>query len=168
MNGPNERLVIREASAEDVGLILSLIRELAEYERLADQVVATEELLQKALFGERRFAEAIIGEYDGEPVAFALFFPTLSTFLARPGIYLEDLYVREPMRGRGIGQAMLVHLARLARERGCGRLEWAVLNWNDPAIRFYKNLGAIPLEEWTVYRLTGDALTQAGRGASPE
>lgn len=168
MNRPNERLVIREARTEDVGLILSLIRELAEYERLADQVVATEKLLQKALFGERPFAEAIIGEYDGEAVAFALFFHTFSTFLARPGIYLEDLYVRPAMRGRGIGRAMLEYLARLAKERGCGRLEWAVLNWNEPAIRFYKNLGAIPLEEWTVYRLSGDSLTKAGHGAEPE
>ena len=141
-----------------MALILSFIRELAEYERLSHEVVATEEALRDHLFGERPVAEVVIAE-DGEAAAgFALFFHSFSTFLGRPGIYLEDLYVRPAFRGRGTGRALLVHLARLAKERGCGRLEWSVLDWNEPAIGFYRRIGASPVGGWTVYRLSGEAL----------
>ncbi len=158
-------LEIRAATEDDVPLILSLIKELAEYERLSHEVVATEGSLRHWLFGERRVAEVLIGHHGGEPVGFALFFHNFSTFLGKPGIYLEDLYVRPEFRGAGIGRALLIHLAKLARERGCGRLEWWVLDWNEPAITFYKSLGALPMEDWTVYRLTGEALDElAARG----
>jgi GNAT superfamily N-acetyltransferase len=153
-------LEIRAATEDDVPLILSLIKELAEYERLSHEVVATEELLRDSLFGERPVAEVLIGHLGDEPVGFALFFHNFSTFLGRPGIYLEDLYVRPQYRGTGFGKALLARLAKLARERGCGRLEWWVLDWNEPAIRFYKSLGAVPMEDWTVYRLTGKALDE--------
>jgi GNAT superfamily N-acetyltransferase len=158
-------MLIRDASERDVPLILRFIRELAEYEQLLDRVVATEESVRKTLFGERRYAETIIAEENGEPAGFALFFHNYSTFLAQPGIYLEDLYVRPEMRGLGIGKALLAELARIARDRGCGRVEWAVLNWNEPAIRFYRSLGALPQEEWSVYRITGDALDTLARGS---
>jgi GNAT superfamily N-acetyltransferase len=158
-------LEIRAATEDDVRLILSLIKELAEYERLSHEVVVTEEVLRDSLFGERRVAEILIGHLGDEPVGFALFFHNFSTFLGRPGIYLEDLYVKPKYRGMGLGRALLVHLAKLARERGCGRLEWSVLDWNEPAIRFYETLGAVAMDEWTVYRLTGDALEElAGDG----
>ena len=153
-------LEIRPGTEEDVALILSLIRELAEYERLSHEVVATEEMLRDSLFGERRAAEVLLGHLDDEPAGFALFFHNFSTFLGRPGIYLEDLYVRPEFRGAGVGRAMLVRLARLARERGCGRLEWSVLDWNEPAISFYKRLGASPVSGWSVYRVTGEALEE--------
>ena len=153
-----DHLRIEKASRGDVALILSFIKELAEYERMAGEVVATEELLREALFGERAFAEVVLA-YTGErAVGFALFFHNFSTFLGRPGIYLEDLYVQPHARGRGVGRALLSHLARLAKERGCGRIEWAVLDWNEPAIRFYQGLGAVAMNEWTVFRATGDAL----------
>jgi GNAT superfamily N-acetyltransferase len=159
------RAEIRPATEDDVPIILSLIRELAEYERLSHEVVATEGLLRESLFGERRGAEVLIACCKGAPVGFALFFHSFSTFLGRPGIYLEDLYVKPEFRGRGIGRALLTHLARLAKERGCGRLEWAVLDWNEPAIKLYKSIGAVPMDEWTVYRVTGEALeTLATRG----
>jgi len=151
---------IRAATEDDVPLVLSLIKELAEYERLSHEVVATEEALRESLFGERRVAEALLGYLGDDPAGFALFFHNFSTFLGKPGIYLEDLYVRPEFRGAGIGRALLVHLAKLARERGCGRLEWSVLDWNQPAIRFYENLGAVPMDEWTVYRLTGESLDE--------
>ncbi|MGI8909148.1 MAG: GNAT family N-acetyltransferase [Rubrobacteraceae bacterium] len=158
-------VLIRNATGKDVPLILALIHELAEYEKLSHEVSATEELLRDSLFGERPAAEVLIGESDGRPAAFALFFHNFSTFLARPGIYLEDLYVRPEFRGQGMGKAMLSRLARLAKERGCGRLEWWVLDWNEDAIRFYKKLGAVPMDEWTVYRITGTALEDlAARG----
>jgi GNAT superfamily N-acetyltransferase len=150
--------VIRAATEADVPLILRFIRELAEYERLAHEVVATEEILRESLFGARRYAEVVIAEEDGEPAGFALFFHNFSTFRGRPGIYLEDLYVRPEMRGRGTGRALLAHLAALAVERGCGRLEWWVLDWNEPAIRFYRSLGAQAMDDWTVFRVAGDAL----------
>lgn len=149
---------IRDATAADVPLILQFIRDLAEYERLAHAVVATEETIRQTLFGDRPFAEVIIGEEDGIPAGFALFFHNYSTFLAAPGIYLEDLYVKPEHRGKGYGRALLARLAALAVQRGCGRVEWAVLNWNEPAIGFYKSLGARPQDDWTVYRVTGDAL----------
>jgi len=154
---------IRTATEEDVPLILRFIRELAEYERLAHQVVATEEAVRASLFGNPRFAEVLIGEEDGEAFGFALFFHNYSTFLARPGVYLEDLYVRPELRGRGYGRALLAALAEIALERNCGRVEWAVLNWNEPAIRFYQSLGALPMDQWTVYRITGDALEKLAR-----
>lgn len=149
---------IRPASEEDVPLILSFIKELAEYERLSHEVSATEELLRFHLFGERREAEVVIGQHADEPAGFALFFHNFSTFLGRPGIYLEDLYVKPAFRGNGIGRAMLVYLAGLARERDCGRLEWSVLDWNEPAIGLYRGIGAVPMDDWTVYRVAGEAL----------
>ena len=151
-------LHIRPATERDVPLVLQFIRDLAHYERLLDEVVATEESLTETLFGARPYAEVSLGSLADTPAAFALYFHNYSTFLGRPGIYLEDLYVREEFRGRGLGRAMLRHLARLAVERGCGRLEWAVLDWNEPAINFYKRLGASPMDEWTVFRVTGEAL----------
>lgn len=154
---------LRPAEEQDIGVILEFIKDLADYERLSHEVVATEALLQQNLFGERPVAEAVIAEYDGTPAGFALFFHTFSTFLAKPGIYLEDLFVRPGLRGKGIGKALLRHLAHLAVERGCGRVEWAVLDWNDPAIRFYEKLGAAPLVEWSVYRLAGSALAEFTR-----
>lgn len=156
-------VVIERATAADVPDILAMIRGLAEYERLAHECVATEEGLRESLFGERPAAEVIFARAGGERVGFALFFTNYSTFLGRAGIYLEDLFVRPEHRGRGYGKALLVHLARLAVERRCGRLEWAVLDWNTPAIEFYKSLGAVPMHEWTVFRVTGPALeTLAG------
>ena len=152
------RAEIRPATEDDVPLILSLIRELAEYERLSHEVVATEDMLRESLFGERRAAEVFLAYYEDALTGFALFFHSFSTFLGRPGIYLEDLYVKPEFRGKGIGRALLTYLARLAKERGCGRLEWSVLDWNEPAIKLYKNIGAIPMDEWTVYRVSGEAL----------
>jgi GNAT superfamily N-acetyltransferase len=149
---------VRAASEKEVPLILAFIKELAEYERLSHEVVATEESLREHLFGERPVAEVIVAEEGTDPAGFALFFHSFSTFLGRPGIYLEDLYVRPEFRGRGMGRVLLVHLARLARERGCGRLEWSVLDWNEPAIGFYRGIGASPVGGWTVYRVTGEAL----------
>ncbi len=144
-------------------MILALIKELAEYERLAHEVVATESGLRDSLFGERRVAEAILGCFRGEAVAFALFFHSFSTFLGKPGLYLEDLFVKPAYRGRGFGSTMLRHVASIAKERDCGRLEWAVLDWNAPALRFYRNLGALPLKDWIVHRLTGEALENLAR-----
>lgn len=149
---------ITPATEEDAPLILWFIKELAEYERLPHEVVATEESLRSSLFGERSAAEVLFGRLDGEPAGFALFFHSFSTFLGRPGIYLEDLYVRPEFRGRGVGKALLFYLAGLARERGCGRLEWSVLDWNESAIGFYRSLGAVPMDEWTVFRVSGEAL----------
>jgi GNAT superfamily N-acetyltransferase len=155
---------IRVATEDDVPLILSLIRELAEYERLSHEVVATEETLHDSLFGQRRVAETLLAYLGDDPAGFALFFHNFSTFLGRPGIYLEDLYVRPEFRSAGVGRTLLVRIAGLAKERGCGRLEWAVLDWNEPAISFYKRIGASPVSGWMVYRLTGEALEElAGR-----
>ena len=150
--------MIREATEADVPLILQFIRDLAEYEHLAERVTATEEIIRRTLFGNPRFAEVLIAEEEGAPAGFALFFHNYSTFLGQPGIYLEDLFVREKMRGRGIGKSLLTKLARIARERGCGRVEWAVLDWNAPSIAFYRSLGAVSLDDWMIMRLTGDAL----------
>lgn len=151
-------LSIRFGELPDVPLIADLIRGLARYERLEHEVTMTEERLTDGLFGERRYAETLIAEDDGTPLGFALFFHNFSTFLAQPGIYLEDLFVIPEHRGSGIGRALLERLARIAIERGCGRLEWAVLDWNRDAIVFYEKLGARPNSDWTVYRLAGDAL----------
>jgi GNAT superfamily N-acetyltransferase len=157
-------VTVRMGERADVPLIAELIHGLAVYERLEDEVQTTPERLEKTLFGARRYAEVLIAEEDGgEPVGFALFFHNYSTFLARPGIYLEDLFVRESHRGRGAGKALLVKLAAIAVERDCGRLEWAVLDWNKDAIGFYERLGARPNSDWTVYRLTGDALAGLAR-----
>lgn len=150
---------IRSAVPADVPTILSLIRGLAEYERLLDDCVATEVLLDKWLFGEKK-AEVLIGEANGEPVAFALFFTSFSTFLAKPGIYLEDLFVVPHARGKGFGKRLLAHLARLVVERDFGRLEWACLDWNEPSITFYLSLGAKQMNEWTTYRLAGEKLEE--------
>ena len=150
---------IRAGCVADVPVILEMIRGLAEYERLAHVVTATEERLRETLFGSRPAAEVLLAYADEECAGFALFFPNYSTFLARPGIYLEDLYVKPHLRGKGIGLALLRRLAAIAVERGCGRMEWEVLNWNEPAIEFYKKLGAEPMEAWTRYRLTGEPLT---------
>src|SRR5271165_5700031 len=145
------------ATEADTGVILELIRGLAEYEKLSHQVIATEERLRQSLFGPHPAAEVLLANYGEECAGFALFFQNYSTFLAQPGLYLEDLYVKPHLRGKGIGLALLKHLAGIATERGCGRLEWEVLDWNQPAIRFYKKLGAVPMDEWTRYRLTGEA-----------
>jgi GNAT superfamily N-acetyltransferase len=150
---------IRPATRDDVSAIAELIRGLARYEKLENDVVMTEALLDKALFGDRQYAEVLLAEEDGRPVGFALFFHNFSTFLGRPGIYLEDLFVLPEVRGRGIGRTLLTHLAQIAVERDCGRLEWSVLDWNRDAIGFYERIGARPNSEWTVYRLTGEALT---------
>ncbi|HEX7809185.1 MAG TPA: GNAT family N-acetyltransferase [Thermoanaerobaculia bacterium] len=153
-----DALTIRFATESDVPLITRFIRELAEYERLGHEVVATEDKVRETVFGPRPYAEVLIAEAEGDPVGFALFFHNYSTFLARPGIYLEDLYVRPELRGKGYGKALLAKLAAIARERTCGRFEWAVLNWNEPAIQFYRSLGALPMNHWTVYRVTGEEL----------
>src|SRR5215468_6759933 len=149
---------VRKATEPDVPVILSFIRQLAEYERLSHEAVITEDLLRQSLFGARPSAEVLLGYSGDEPVAFAVFFHNFSTFLGKPGLYLEDLFVIPEMRGKGFGRTMLVELARIARERNCGRFEWAVLDWNQPAIQFYKNLGAMPMDEWTIFRVTGEAL----------
>lgn len=149
---------LRFATREDVPTILALIRALAAYEKLAHEVVADEASLAATLFGERPAAEVVLAEHAGAPAGFALFFPNYSTFLGRPGIYLEDLFVQPELRGRGIGERLLTFLAKLAVERGCGRFEWAVLDWNEPAIRFYLRLGARPMHDWTVFRVAGDEL----------
>ncbi len=154
---------LRLAIAQDTALILEFIRELAHYENMSDQVVATEELLLDTLFTQKK-AEVLIGEYQGNPVSFALFFHNFSTFLGRPGIYLEDLYVKEEYRGMGFGKKLLTALAELAKERDCGRLEWSCLNWNTPSIGFYKSLGSVPMDEWTVYRLQGESLDRMAEG----
>ena len=154
----NVDIRIARAQERDVPLILELIRGLAEYERLADQCVAAEAGLRDALFGAQPAAEVLLAYADGQPAGFALFFHNFSTFLGRRGLYLEDLFVKPEFRRLGIGGRLLGELARIAVERGCGRFEWSVLDWNAPAIEFYKSLGAKPLDEWTIFRVTGDAL----------
>lgn len=151
-------VTLRPARVDDVGLVLALIRELADYEKEPDAVRADEAMLARQLFGERPAAEVVIAQVDGEPAGFALFFHNFSTWLGQRGLYLEDLFVRPRFRGRGVGQVLMAYLARLAVERDCGRFEWSVLDWNTPAIDFYRRLGAAPMDEWTVQRLTGPAL----------
>ena len=162
---PNPPFSIRPARPDDCGTIAELIRELAVYERLEDQARATPEDLRRDLFGPRPFAEALIAEVDGEPVGFALFFHNYSTFRGQPGLYLEDLFVRPEARGRGIGRAFLAELAKMAVERGCGRLEWAVLDWNEPAIDFYRSLDALPMDDWTIFRLADGPLARLAERA---
>ena len=161
-----EKLQIRSATDADVPIILSLIRELAEYEREPNAVVASEAGLREVLFGAKPSAEVLLGLEEGEPVGFAVFFHNFSTWLGRPGLYLEDLFVRPEKRGKGYGRAFLERLAQIAKERGCGRMEWAVLDWNEPAIQFYRKLGAQPMDEWTVFRLTGDGIAKLANSAS--
>ena len=151
---------IRKATRKDVPLVLDFIGKLAAYEKLTHEVVATEDLLEKYMFGDEKVAEVVIGTYRDDPVGFVIYFFNFSTFLARPGIYLEDLYVLEEHRGKGFGKALLAYLAKLAIEKNCGRLEWAVLDWNKPSIEFYKSLGTKLMDEWIIHRLTGEALTQ--------
>ena len=158
---------VRTATRDDAPLILAFICELAAYEKLAEEVVATEETLAATLFGPRPYAFVLIAEVDGIAAGFALCFHNYSTFLGRPGIFLEDLFVRPEARAQGVGRALLARIAAIAAERGCGRLEWAVLDWNESAIGFYRKLGAAPMDDWTVYRLTGDALARlAGDGGA--
>ena len=161
----SDTFLIRPAARADVPLIFSLIRELAEFERLAHEVVGSEALLSEHLFGLRPAAEVLLAFADDAPAGFALFFQNFSTFLARPGIYLEDLFVRPEFRRRGLGRALLERLARTAVERGCGRFEWAVLDWNEDAIAFYKKLGATVLDDWRVCRVAGPALDRLGAPA---
>jgi GNAT superfamily N-acetyltransferase len=156
--------VIRPATPADVPTVARLIRALAEYEKLSHTLVLDEDRLRDHLFGARPYCEVLITVDAGTAVGYALFFPTYSTFLARPGLYLEDVFVLPEYRGRGHGKALLAALAKLAVDRGCGRLEWSVLNWNEPSIGFYKSLGAVPMDEWSVYRLTGGALTKLAAG----
>lgn len=155
---------VEAATSEDVPLLLELIRALADYERMSADVVTTEAHLRDTLFGATPRAEAVVARVADEAVGFALWFHNYSTFLGRPGLYLEDLFVLPDWRGRGIGSTLLRHLARIAVERGCGRMEWSVLNWNEPAIWFYRKLGAQPMDEWTVYRLTGSDLARLANG----
>lgn len=157
------QIEIKNAQENDIPLILTFIKELAFYEKLAHVVVATEEHLREHLFGTNPKAEVVLAYYEQVPVGFALFFHNFSTFVGRPGIYLEDLFVRETMRGKGIGKALLAHLAHVAIERNCGRFEWAVLDWNSPAIEFYKSLGAVPVDDWTIFRVSGDAMQHLAR-----
>ena len=151
---------IKSATESDVPVILSFVKKLARYEQLLHEVVATEDLLRKTLFGKRRTAEVAIGYLESKPVGFVLFFHNYSTFLGKPGLYIEDLFVDEDYRRRGYGRALLLHVARLAKERDCGRLEWSVLDWNQPAIDFYKKLGALPMSDWTVFRVAGKSLDE--------
>jgi GNAT superfamily N-acetyltransferase len=157
---------IRSARVEDVPIILQLIRDLATYERAPKEVAATEEQLVDVLFGEKPAAEVLLAFENETPIGFAVFFYNFSTWLGRPGLYLEDLFVKPEARGKGYGRALLVHLARIARDRGCGRMEWAVLNWNEPAIKFYRSLAAKPLDEWTVFRLTRDGIAKLAQSES--
>jgi GNAT superfamily N-acetyltransferase len=149
---------IRDATVADIPIILQLIRDLATYERAPNDVVATEKVLHEVLFGAEPAAKVVIAFENTEPVGFAVYFFNFSTWLGRPGLYLEDLFVKPEVRGRGYGRALLVHLAKIARDHNCGRMEWAVLTWNDPAIQFYKKLGAASLDDWRVFRLTSDGI----------
>jgi GNAT superfamily N-acetyltransferase len=160
MNGD---ISIRAPREDEMGVVLQFIRDLAHYEHLEHEVVATEDKLREALFGPRPHAEVVFACLEAEPVGFALFFHNFSTFLGVPGIYLEDLFVRPGARGQGVGRRLLAWLAATAVDRGCGRLEWAVLNWNEPSIQFYRKLGAVPMDEWTTYRVTGPALSNLAR-----
>ncbi len=157
---------LRNAEPADTPQILGFIRALGEYERLQPEVIATEQALRATLFGARRYAEVVIADFDNQPAGFALYFHNYSTFLARPGLYLEDLFVDPAFRKHGVGRALLQHLAHTAAERGCGRLEWSALKWNRLAIDFYLRLGAVPMDEWCIYRLSGAALQRlAGANA---
>jgi GNAT superfamily N-acetyltransferase len=159
----NSELKIQSATITDVPLILEFIKALAKYEKLSHEVTATEELLKETLFGKQKVAEVIIGYYEETPVGFALFFHNFSTFVGKPGIYLEDLFVKQEYRGKGFGKALLKHVAKIAKEKNCGRFEWSVLDWNEPSIKFYKSLGAKPLHDWTIFRVSGESLTELAK-----
>ena len=167
MKRPNQ-IEIRPAHVEDVPIILELIRDLATYERAPEEVTATEEQLIEVLFGERPAAEVLLAFEGQSPVAFAVYFYNFSTWLGRAGLYLEDLFVKPEKRGKGYGRVLLIELAKIARDRGCGRMEWAVLDWNEPAIKFYRTLGAKPMHEWTVFRLTGDEIARLASSGGVE
>ncbi len=154
----NPDVAIRFATEEDIPLILGLIRGIAEYEKLLHEVVATDEVLRNSLFGKTKYAEVLIADYKNESVGFALFFHNFSTFLGKPGIYLEDLFVKPELRGKGIGKILLTYIGKIAIKRDCGRVEWSVLDWNEAAIKFYKNLGAQPMNGWTVFRVMGESI----------
>lgn len=156
---------IRRATAADTALVLRLITELARYERLEHEVVADEQAIATTLFGERPAAEVLILRVEDEPAGFALYYPNYSTFLGRPGLYVEDIFIRQKHRGRGYGKALMSELARRAIDRGCSRLEWSVLNWNESAIGFFRGLSALPMDQWTTYRLKGESLENLARGA---
>lgn len=160
MPGFQPGFLIRRAVAEDTPAIVRFIHALADYEQLTHECFATEDGIRGTVFGDPPAAEVALAEWEGKPVGMALFFSNYSTFLARPGIYLEDLFVLPEFRGRGFGKALFLHVGRLARDRGCGRFDWSVLNWNVPSIGFYRSLGAVPIEGWTVMRLTGDGLNR--------
>ena len=162
----NSTFEIRATSEVDVPVILHLIRELAEYERAPEAVVTTEAGLREVLFGAKPAAEVLLALENGEPVGFAVYFFNFSTWLGRPGLYLEDLFVRPAVRGKGYGRRLLERLAQIAKKRGCGRMEWAVLDWNDPAIQFYRKLGAQPMDEWTVFRLTEEGIAKLAASGS--
>ena len=159
------KLTIRPATKSDVPVILELIRALASYERAPEQVIATEQGLVEVLFGKKPAAEVLLALENDRPVGFAIFFHNFSTWVGRPGLYLEDLFIRPDDRGKGYGRALLVHLAKIARDRGCGRMEWSVLDWNEPAINFYRKLGAKPMHEWTVFRLTPEDIAELADAA---
>ena len=152
--------VIREAGPGDLHIILGFIKELAEYEKLSSEVTANEEILKENLFGERKYAEVLLAEYKGRPAGQALFFHNFSTFIGKPGIYLEDIYVKPELRGKGIGKALLLEVVKTAKARNCARVEWVVLNWNEPSINFYKSLGALPMDKWTTFRLDKDTMNK--------
>lgn len=154
MSDKENIIVIRKGTDKDVSIILELIKALADYEKAPHEVIADEKLLTQNLFGDKPYAETLIADYDGEPAGFALFFHNFSTWVGKPGIYLEDLFVKPHLRGKGIGKKLLIQIAKIAVERDCGRFEWAVLDWNEPSIQFYKNLGAKPMDEWTIFRMT--------------
>lgn len=154
------QITLRFAEEKDIPTILNFIKALAEYEKLSHEVAATEEKLKKTLFGINRFAEVVIADYENQPAGFMLFFHNYSTFLGKPGIYLEDLFVKPELRGKGIGKILLSYLGKIAVERDCGRIEWSVLDWNEPSIQFYKNIGAVPMDEWTVFRVTGSGIAK--------
>lgn len=159
-----EGFTIRDATEADTSLVLWFIKQLADYEKLSHEVEATEGMIRKALFGPRQYAEVVIGDYHSRPVGFALFYHNFSTFLGKPGIYLEDLFIIPELRGKGFGKVLLQYLAKLALERDCGRLEWAVLDWNEPSIEFYESIGARLMKEWIINRLSGRNLTDLAAG----
>ena len=165
---PVPGLYFRFASRDDIAVILTLVRELAEFEKLLEQVAADEATLGEQLFGSRRVAEVVLAELDGETVGFAVFFHNFSTFLGRAGLYLEDLYVKPHARGKGVGRWLITFVAKIAVDRKCGRFEWAVLDWNTHAIDFYRSIGAVAMNEWTIHRVTGAALERLGSHAFPE
>ena len=160
MRTDTKNFTIRPATIVDVPIILQLIRDLATYERAPNAVTATETQLVDVLFGENPVAEVLLAFEDEMPIGFAVFFHNFSTWLGRPGLYLEDLFVKPEARGKGYGRALLIHLAKIARDRGCGRMEWAVLDWNEPAIEFYKKIGAVPMEEWRIFRMTSGGIAK--------